>query len=276
MTSPVVDIYLVYEFLKRLVTPFDQTQAFKLGLIDASGKRLKKAESTQEKEAMGYFDRLVFNLKRLLGKFPAGQTQIASYAAALLLLKEEQHPSKIGDDPINLQKELFETIQMLSEDAPVNATGAAVAGTGDNQVHWKRPANRKRMGKPIDGVLFLRRKRYEQLRKLNSEEVEKTYYKMLNKKVPAASKSSSAGGPSSDADEACWTGYKQVGMKKKGNRNVPNCVPVNEVLKQVDGKWALVSKTTGKPLAYYNGEGKPSDDWIARQERRIQFFKHKG
>jgi hypothetical protein len=46
-----------------------------------------------------------------------------------------------------------------------------------------------------------------------------------------------------------------------------------EVLKQVDGQWALVSKKTGKPLAYYKGEGKPSDDWIAKQERRIQYFK---
>jgi hypothetical protein len=25
--------------------------------------------------------------------------------------------------------------------------------------------------------------------------------------------------------EACWDGYRQVGMKKKGNRMVPNCVP---------------------------------------------------
>lgn len=46
-----------------------------------------------------------------------------------------------------------------------------------------------------------------------------------------------------------------------------------EVLKQVDGKWALVSKKTGKPLAYYKGEDKPSDDWVAKQEKRIQYFK---
>ena len=26
-------------------------------------------------------------------------------------------------------------------------------------------------------------------------------------------------------EEACWVGYKQVGMKKKGNKEVPNCVP---------------------------------------------------
>jgi hypothetical protein len=28
--------------------------------------------------------------------------------------------------------------------------------------------------------------------------------------------------------EACWTGYQQQGMKKKGDRMVPNCVPVSE------------------------------------------------
>lgn len=49
-----------------------------------------------------------------------------------------------------------------------------------------------------------------------------------------------------------------------------------ETLQQVDGKWALVSKKTGKPLAYYKGEGKPSDEWVADQERRIQYFKHRG
>lgn len=28
--------------------------------------------------------------------------------------------------------------------------------------------------------------------------------------------------------EACWDGYRRQGMKKKGNRKVPNCVPVTE------------------------------------------------
>lgn len=46
------------------------------------------------------------------------------------------------------------------------------------------------------------------------------------------------------------------------------------MLRQVNGKWALVSKKTQRPLAYYKGEGKPSNEWVAKQERRIQFFKH--
>jgi hypothetical protein len=32
--------------------------------------------------------------------------------------------------------------------------------------------------------------------------------------------------------EKCWKGYKQVGMKKKGKRMVPNCVPINKKRKR--------------------------------------------
>ena len=33
---------------------------------------------------------------------------------------------------------------------------------------------------------------------------------------------------SGEMEEACWSGYKQEGLKKKGKRMVPNCVPTNE------------------------------------------------
>ena len=33
---------------------------------------------------------------------------------------------------------------------------------------------------------------------------------------------------SGEMEEACWVGYKQKGLKKKGNKMVPNCVPTNE------------------------------------------------
>jgi|APGre2960657404_1045060.scaffolds.fasta_scaffold07270_4 hypothetical protein len=36
---------------------------------------------------------------------------------------------------------------------------------------------------------------------------------------------------SGEMDEACWSGYKQIGMKKKGKKIVPNCVPANEEAK---------------------------------------------
>jgi len=46
------------------------------------------------------------------------------------------------------------------------------------------------------------------------------------------------------------------------------------MLKQIDGKWVLVSRKTQRPLAYYKGDDKPSDEWVQKQEKRIQYFKH--
>ena len=38
-------------------------------------------------------------------------------------------------------------------------------------------------------------------------------------------------------NEACWVGFKQVGMKDKGGRKVPNCVKEEmEIFYEVDGK----------------------------------------
>lgn len=41
---------------------------------------------------------------------------------------------------------------------------------------------------------------------------------------PAAQMDPSAA-PNIPVAEACWKNYKQIGMKKKGNKSVPNCVP---------------------------------------------------
>lgn len=86
----IVDTYLIYQFLKRLASPFNTWEAYHLGIIDANGKVLKKRNTLDpsERSAWGYFDILVANLKKLLGKIPGGKTRIASYAAALLLLRE--------------------------------------------------------------------------------------------------------------------------------------------------------------------------------------------
>lgn len=85
------DLVYTFRFLKMLTTPFEETDAFKLGIIDKDGKRLKqqKVESSAEKSAYSSFHRLVFNIKKLLSKAPGGSSKMASYAAALFLLKEK-------------------------------------------------------------------------------------------------------------------------------------------------------------------------------------------
>ena len=43
-------------------------------------------------------------------------------------------------------------------------------------------------------------------------------------------------------EKACWSGYKQVGMKDKGGRRVPNCVPIKKSLFGTDGPQTLIPK----------------------------------
>lgn len=87
--STIADTIYTYRFLKLLVTPFNKTKAYELGIVDDDGKRTdKKITTSEERQAFNLFHRLAFNLKRLLGAFPGGKTRIASYVAALSLLKE--------------------------------------------------------------------------------------------------------------------------------------------------------------------------------------------
>ena len=85
------DLFYAFRFLKLLVTPFEKTQAFELGIIDKEGKILKKAidrTTPDEKSAYTVFHRLVFNLKRIMAKAPGGKSVVARYGAALFLIKE--------------------------------------------------------------------------------------------------------------------------------------------------------------------------------------------
>lgn len=45
---------------------------------------------------------------------------------------------------------------------------------------------------------------------------------------------------------------------------------ITEFLRKIHKRWAIVSKREGRPLVYYKGDGKPSVEWVERQERRIK------
>ena len=43
-------------------------------------------------------------------------------------------------------------------------------------------------------------------------------------------------------EKACWSGYKQVGMKEKGGKKVPNCVPIKKSLFGTEGPQTLIPR----------------------------------
>lgn len=89
--SRFVDAIITYRILRKLTTPFDETDAYRLGIIDASGKVLKKwsdLNTVDERDAYTILDRMIFRLKRIISKVPVENRRISSYAAALSLVKE--------------------------------------------------------------------------------------------------------------------------------------------------------------------------------------------
>lgn len=122
--SALVDNVIALKLLKMLVTPFNQTEAFRLGIIDAKGKVLKPASSLQtqqEKDAYNYLDRLVFNVKRLVNKLPGGESQLKNLTAAYFMVKEkyEGKSSYINEKQFTALVEKLEKVTLVEEELAV-------------------------------------------------------------------------------------------------------------------------------------------------------------
>jgi hypothetical protein len=98
-----IDSVIALRILRLLTQPFDQTDAFQMGIIDAKGKELKKMSqlnSVNERDAYTILHRMVFRLKKIIEKVPIENKKLASYAAALALVKEQVQLNK---EPIDLE-----------------------------------------------------------------------------------------------------------------------------------------------------------------------------
>jgi|TARA_B110000263_G_scaffold186460_1_gene164110 hypothetical protein len=121
-----IDLFVTYRFIKLLVTPFDKTDAFKLGIIDKDGNRIIKPVKAQpgirvdpnkpaplntaeEKNAYTILHKLVFNIKKIFNKVPGLRTKLGTYAAAIFLLKDTFKESV--DDPDMFEKEFMKYLK---------------------------------------------------------------------------------------------------------------------------------------------------------------------
>jgi len=118
-----IDLFVTYRFIKLLVTPFEKTPAYKLGIIDKDGARIippptkggvrqtkpEPLRTIEEKNAYTILHKLVFNIKKIFGKVPGLRTKLGTYAAALFLLKDTFKESV--DDPDIFEKEFMKYLK---------------------------------------------------------------------------------------------------------------------------------------------------------------------
>ena len=111
--SRVIDGLIAYRVLKLLVTPFNRTKAFELGIIDDKGKVLKKSrdiKDPQERNAYTLLIRFVFNLKRLLSKVGIRGPLGSAAAAALAFFKEEAGEQLSDTAALDIEREIYKYI----------------------------------------------------------------------------------------------------------------------------------------------------------------------
>jgi hypothetical protein len=138
----IIDTAIALRVIYILVTPIETTNAFKLGLIDISGKTIKKSSTPEENAATNPLLRMCWNLKRIISIIPGGSTRIGSLAAAYLLMKEsiendwtERELSEqclirfeeLCECECSEMDGLLEELAVLYEDAPANSTGSSVS-----------------------------------------------------------------------------------------------------------------------------------------------------
>lgn len=146
--SRIIDNLIAYKILKMLVINFTDTEAFKLGIIDAKGKNLRKANTlntSEEKDAYTFLNRLVFNMKKIINRLPGGENKTKSLVAALFLVKETYESGTRStalmqerfdklltmlENKVSLVEEEILVNKFLSEEGDagaMNVTGAAVS-----------------------------------------------------------------------------------------------------------------------------------------------------
>ena len=113
-----IDLFVTYRFLRLLTTPFEKTDAYKFGIIDKDGNRVRQPKSTKPavelatselKNSYTILHKLVFNIKKLFAKVPGLRTKTGTYAAALFLLKDtfKEHV----EDPDMFEKEFVKYLK---------------------------------------------------------------------------------------------------------------------------------------------------------------------
>ena len=120
----IVDNLIAYKVLSMLVTPFTETTAFKLGIIDKDGNNLIKTSkftTSEQRNAYTYLTRLVFNIKKILNKLPGGDNKTKNLIAALWLVKESYNSrtTPLAEDVDKLIK-MLDTVTLVEEEIEVH------------------------------------------------------------------------------------------------------------------------------------------------------------
>ena len=111
--SRVLDTVVAYRILRMLATPIEQSDAYKRGIVDKDGDKIKEPSTSQELDAYTLLQRFVYKVQKALSKSPdRNAKRLLTFAAALAILREYKE-----DDDIESLLELYETDENIQQHA---------------------------------------------------------------------------------------------------------------------------------------------------------------
>jgi hypothetical protein len=134
-----VDSYFTYRLIKIIAQKWEYTPAFKAGIVDENGNMIVSNLTPDQKKYYGPFDRVAYNLKRVVSKVPGSLNPFIRMSSALALLKEEE----MTDEMVDI------LIAEIEEDAPVNTSGGGAVAYPQVPL-LKKPLKRKTLSEFIN------------------------------------------------------------------------------------------------------------------------------
>ena len=93
---------IALQLLTMLCTPFTEFPAYKTGVIDEKGNYLVRPEyrTLEQRKSIGYLDRLIINVKKIINKLPGGENKIKNIVAGMFLIRESVSRYRDGDSTL--------------------------------------------------------------------------------------------------------------------------------------------------------------------------------
>lgn len=111
--SRVLDTVVAYRVLRMLATPIEQSDAFKRGIVDKDGNKLRDPEGAQELDSYTLLQRFVYKVQKALTRSPdRNAKRLLTFAAALAILREYTE-----DDDVESLLEVYEQDETVQQHA---------------------------------------------------------------------------------------------------------------------------------------------------------------
>ena len=138
--SRTVDALIVYRILRLFATKIEDFDAYKLGIIDANGKKIKDPKTSEERNSWTMLTRFVLKVKSsLLKSSDMNARRFLTFAAAVAILREhgeeaEEHLDLLElymqDENVIREATLLESYNLMSFKSFLTDEAAMSVGAG--------------------------------------------------------------------------------------------------------------------------------------------------